>query len=274
MEDQKMITGHRKKELNKIADFVSVQFSTKNVTRLDLIVESEQINLYIDHYENFFDGMLVFDEGEFHIHLNIDRKNSLETTRGRFSLAHEIAHYYINEHRIGLQNGLLEPHGSITDLNNSDPIELEADYFAGCLLMPYDKLYYFDQVKNFSLDKIKAISESFQVSLLAATIRYCQTCIHEMMFVVSENNIVKWYGRNEYFPKWPFRFKVYGTLPPTTVAGEFFTKPDSRFSSIEEVNPDDWFFPFLNDYRANRKMNEQCFYADNYGYVISLLWFK
>ncbi|TZF84554.1 hypothetical protein FW774_06085 [Pedobacter sp. BS3] len=106
MEDQKKIADHRKKELSRIADFVSAQFSVKNVTELDLIVEFEQINLYIDHYENFFDRMLVFDEGEFHIYLNIDRRNSLDTTGGRFSLAHEIAHYYINEHRIGLQNGI------------------------------------------------------------------------------------------------------------------------------------------------------------------------
>ncbi|MFC6101232.1 ImmA/IrrE family metallo-endopeptidase [Olivibacter domesticus] len=274
MEEQRTILEQRKKELSKIADFVSSQFSAKNVTLLEEIVAFENINLYIDHYENFFDGMLVFDDDEFHIHLNIDRKNDLTTTRGRFSLGHELAHYYINEHRIGLQSGLLEPHGSLTNLNKHDPIELEADYFAGCLLMPYDKIYYFNQVRKFSLDKLKALAESFKVSLMAASIRYCQTCVHELMIVVSENNIVKWYDRNDHFPKWPFRFKVHGQLPPTTVAGEFFTKPDSRFTSIEEVNPDDWFYPFPNDYRVDRKMNEQCFYADNYGYVISLLWFR
>ena len=274
MEEQRTIPEHRKKELSKIADFVSSQFSQRNVTLLERIVVFENINLYIDHYENFFDGMLVFDKDAFHIHLNIDRKNTLDTARGRFSLSHELAHYYINEHRIGLQSGLLEPHGSLTSLNKHDPIELEADYFAGCLLMPYNKIYYFDQVKKFSLDKIKAVLESFSVSLMAATIRYCQICLHELMIVVSENNTVKWYDRNEHFPKWSFRFKVNGPLPPTTVAGEFFTKPDSKFDSIEEVNPDDWFYPYPDDYRANRKMNEQCFYADNYGYVISLLWFK
>jgi len=185
-----------------------------------------------------------------------------------------LAHYYINEHRIRLQSGLLEPHGSLTDLNKHDPIELEADYFAVCLLIPYHKIYYFDSVREFSLDKLKAISESFQVSLLAATIRYFQICVHELMIVVSENNIVKWYDRNEHFPKWPFRFKVHGQLPPTTVAGEFFTKADSKFTSIEPVNPDDWFYPLTDDLRANRKMNEQCFYSDGFGYVISLLWFK
>ncbi|WP_257670491.1 ImmA/IrrE family metallo-endopeptidase [Parapedobacter tibetensis] len=218
--------------------------------------------------------MLVYDDNEFHIHINQDRGNDLHTNRGRFSLSHELAHYYINEHRIGLQSGLLEPHASFTDGGNNDPIELEADYFAGCLLMPFKKLYYFDTVKKFSLEKIKAISESFKVSLLAAVIRYCQTCTQELMFVVSRNNTVEWYDRNDHFPKWPFRFKVKGSLPPTTVAGEFFTKTDAKFTTVEEIEPNDWFYPFPNDHRANRKMNEQCFYSDGFGYVISLLWFR
>ena len=274
MSDQKIISPVRKKELNKVADIVSAQFFHANVTLLEGIVQFEQISLYVDNYEDAFDGMLVFDDEEFHIHLNVDRGNTLETNRGRFSLSHELAHYYINEHRIGLQSGLLEPHCSLVDINKQDPIEIEADYFASCLLMPYHKIYYFDSVRKFSLEKLIAISESFKVSLLAATIRYCQTCVHELMIVVSENNIVKWYDRNEHFPKWPFRFKVHGPLPPTTVAGEFFTKANSKFTTIEEISPDDWFYPFIDDYRANRKMNEQCFYSDSFGYVISILWFK
>ena len=133
MSDQKTIPEVRKKELTKIADFVSSQFSQGNITLLEDIVHFERLNLYIDHYEDAFDGMLVFVEQQFHIYVNIDRRNALDTNRCRFSLSHELAHYYINEHRIGLQSGLMEPHGSLTDLNKRDPIELEADYFAGCL---------------------------------------------------------------------------------------------------------------------------------------------
>ncbi|WP_084163992.1 ImmA/IrrE family metallo-endopeptidase [Olivibacter sitiensis] len=275
MAEQRTIPEIRKKELNRIADYVSSMFSDGNVTLLEEIVHFERLNLYIDHYEDYFDGMLVYGDYEFHIHINRDRGNDLHTNRGRFSLSHELAHYYINEHRIGLQSGLLEPHTSFTDgKNKNDPIELEADYFAGCLLMPFKKLYYFDVVKKFSLEKIRAISESFKVSLLAAAIRYCQTCSHELMIVVSRNNVVEWYDRNSHFPEWPFKFKVNESVPPTTVAGEFFTKPESKFTSVEEIEPNDWFYPFANDYRANRKMNEQCFYSDGFGYVISLLWFK
>jgi len=57
-----------------------------------------------------------------------------------------LGHYYINEHRIGLQTGLLEPHTSFAEVDKNDLNKLEADYFAGCLLMPYQKIYYFDGV--------------------------------------------------------------------------------------------------------------------------------
>jgi len=126
-------------------------------------------------------------------------------------------------------------------------------------VIPYHKIYYFDSVREFSLDKLKAIPGSFHVSLLVATIRYCQICVYELMIVIFENNIVKWYGRNEHFPKWPFRFKVHGQLPPTTLAGVYFTKADNKFTSRESINPDDWFYVFTDDFRADRKMYEQSF---------------
>jgi Zn-dependent peptidase ImmA (M78 family) len=273
MDAQRTIPAVRKKAISKLADDVSNLFSKGLMTSLEEIVGFENLHLYVDHYEDCFDGMLVYDDSEFHIHLNIDRNNTTGSSRGRYSLAHELGHYYINEHRIGLQTGMLEPHGSISDGTSTDLIELEADYFASCLLMPYQKIYYFDKVKKFSLEKISVIAESFQVSLMAAVIRYTEVCLHELMVVVSKNNKVEWYIQNEAFPKWPFKFKVHGTLPPTTVAGEFFTKTNSKFTGVEEINPDDWFYPFVNDYRADRKMNEQCFYSESFGYVFSLLWF-
>jgi len=267
------ISPTRKSELSKLADFVSSMFSEGYVTKLEDIVEFEQLEIYVDHYEDCFDGMLVYDEDQFHIHINLDRGNDWTTNRGRFSISHELAHYLIDVHRIGLQTGLLEPHTSFAEADKNDLIELEADYFAGCLLMPYEKIYYYNTVSKFSLDKIQAIAKSFRVSLLAAAIRYCAVCVHELMIVVSENNTVKWFERSNNFPKWPFKFKVQGKLPPTTVAGEYFTKPDRRIETVEDIKADDWFIPFPDDPRGSRKMQEQCFYSDGYGYVISLLWF-
>jgi len=269
-----MMLPIRKKKINEFTSYLASEYTDGKKTLLEDVLASEDLLCHVDHYEDYFDGMLTYNEVDFNIHINIDRGNNLSFKRGRFTLGHELAHYFLDEHRIGLKYGFLESHGSKYELNQKDPIELEADYFAACLLMPYDKMRNLDRSMKFSLQKILAISDYFQASVLASVLRYIELCVHELMIVVSKENQVLWYAQNEPFPKWPFRFRVHHQLPPTTVAGEFFTKLDSKFTSIEEVNPDDWFYPFPNDNRANRKMNEQCYYSDSYGYVISLLWFK
>lgn len=265
-----MITEERKKALSKLAVFIAEEFSSDNVTQLETIAEAEQIELHIDHYEDSFDGMLVYDDGQFHIHLNADRGNDLNSNRGRFSLAHELAHYFIDEHRIPLMTGEVAPHGSLHDFENNDIVEEEADYFAACLLMPDNFFRNVYTGKKFSLDTSIKLSKIFQTSILATVLRFAEIGRHPILAVVSKNNIVKWYAKHNDFPNWKFRFTVHKQLPPTTVAGESFTKMNAKYSGIENVDPDDWFIPA---WKPNSQMHEQCYYSSSYGYVLSLIWF-
>jgi hypothetical protein len=54
------------------------------------------------------------------------------------------------------------------------------------------------------------------------------------------------------------------------VAGEYFTKKDAKYSTVERVYVEDWFYTRNN---SDRLLNEQCMFVDKYGYVISLIWF-
>jgi len=267
-----MVTAHRKKQLSKFANIIAKDFSSNNVTLLLEVADSEELGVYFDHYEDCFDGMLLYDESDFHIHINKDMGNMEKSKRGRFTLAHELGHYFIDEHRIGLKRGLLNPHGSIHDINQKSLIELEADYFASCLLMPEESFRKYSGRKSISFEQIQNLSEVFQTSILATVLKFAEIGTHEVTAVISENNIVKWYAQSSDFPKWAFKFKVGQALPPTTVAGEFFNKPNSKYSGIEELSADDWFY--VKDSRGNRVMKEQCYYSDSYGYVISLIWFE
>jgi Zn-dependent peptidase ImmA (M78 family) len=265
-----MITTLRKKVINDLANTISATFYSKNLTDLEAAASDEEIFYYYDHFENSFDGLLVYDHQRFHIHINEDRGNTKGSKRGRFSFAHELGHYFIDEHRIGLKNGLLKPHGSIHEPNQKDLIEIEADYFAGCLLMPdYRFRKRFNCIK-FSLETILNLAKEFQASVLATVLRFAEIGTHSIMAVVSENNIIKWYSKSDDFPKWPFKFKVGNKLPPSTVAGEFFTRQDSKYTGIENVDPEDWFYPA---WIPKTPMHEQCYYSDGYGYVISIIWF-
>lgn len=266
-----MIPDQRKKKLNKISACIAEEFSVNHVTQLDRIAESENIFTYVDHYENSFDGMLVCDDdNNFHIHLNSDRGNNKESKRGRFSFAHELAHYFIDEHRIPLLTGQAAPHGSLHDFEHNDSVEEEADYFSGCLLMPDTEFRKVSLPKRFSIETIIKLSEVFQTSVLSTILRFAEVGTHGICAVISENNTAKWFTKSKDFPDWAFRFKIGQTLPPTTVAGEFYTKPDAKYTTVENVDPDDWFWA---KWAPSTQMHEQCYYSHSFGYVVSLIWF-
>jgi hypothetical protein len=83
-----MIQELRRKALSKFANLIALEFSEQNVTQLEKIAQSEGLQVYEDHYEDSFDGMLVCDEeNEFHIHINLDRNNSLQS-KGEGSHSH------------------------------------------------------------------------------------------------------------------------------------------------------------------------------------------
>lgn len=128
------ISLHRKKRINNLANYVSEDFTEGHRVNLIKIAKYEELSLYYDHYENTFDGMLVYIDSIFHTHINIDKGNTISSKRGRFTLAHELGHYLIDEHRIALKYGMITSHQSKNGLLNKDLIELEADYFASCLL--------------------------------------------------------------------------------------------------------------------------------------------
>lgn len=267
-----MITDIRKKQLSEFAYFISQEFIANKVVQLEDIADSEGIAVHFDHYEDYFDGMLLYDDPLYHIHINIDRGNFQSSKRGRFTFAHELSHYFINEHRMGLKSGQLEPHPSKHEINQKSIIEYEADYFASCLLMPASlfKAKAGGRMKKFSLDTIINLSDTFQTSILATVLKFAQTAPHEITVVISKDNIVKWYAQTHDFPKWAFKFKVGTALPSSTVAGEFFTKKDAKYTGIEDVDPDDWFY---SKWQPKTQMREQCYYSESYGYVISLIWF-
>lgn len=277
-----MISPNRKTRISKLAEYIANEFSDRNLTLLNNIAKFEGVPIHYDNYEDAFDGLLLYDANnkDFHIHINIDNGNKLNSKRGRFTLAHELGHFFVDEHRWGLKYGLLEPHTSFHNIDQKSLIEEEADYFASCLLMPKDKFRNYSAelrkqtgTKKFSLDAILGLSNSFQTSVLSTLIRFGEVGTHEIFAVISKDNVAKWFVKSNDFPNWTFKFKVGNILPQTTVAGEYFTKESSKFTGIESLSADDWFYAPLNDNRANRQMYEQCYYSDSYGYVISLMWF-
>jgi hypothetical protein len=54
-------------------------------------------------------------KGRFHIYCNLDRENLPSSPRARFTLSHELGHYFIDEHQNNLASGQVRPHPSAAE---------------------------------------------------------------------------------------------------------------------------------------------------------------
>lgn len=236
------------------------------ITPLENIIKEEDLDLFYDSYGNAFDGMTIYADSQFFIHINTFRGNKPGTARSRFTIAHELGHYFINNHRIGLKKGLLAPHPSKNNESTHFKIEKEADYFASCLLMPEERFKKFILRKKFDFSIIQTLSNHFQTSLTATAIRFADLGNHPIMVVFSENGKVKWKSFSKDFP---FQFLLYGNkVPEDSVMGEYFYK-NRQSVGTEDVWAVDW-FDFVTDRNVNRKFKEHCITHKNLAF--SIIW--
>ena len=198
------LTLERQTELAELADGVIEGHCGTGTIDPDAIIRRKGIHLFYDHYEDAFDGMLEYEKGAFFIHCNLDRDNAPGSSRARFTLAHELGHYFIDEHRNNLISGQVGPHPSCTDRATAGLIvEREADFFASRLLMPDGRFQAATRRLVVGLEGVKTVSRHFDVSLTCAAVR----CVASEVF---PHVIIKW-SQNDFCWKWCSRsFWDYG----------------------------------------------------------------
>ena len=123
----------RLSETAELAEGIAEELFPNRAVEPETIIRRKRITLSRGAYGDAFDGMLEHRSGRFHIYCNVARaKNS---ARVRFTLSHELGHYFIDDHRLALEAGL-PPHPSLSEYQSDNPAEQEADHFASNLLMP------------------------------------------------------------------------------------------------------------------------------------------
>ena len=110
----------------------------------------------------------------------------------RFSVAHELGHYFLPGHIDQVLPPGQEIHTSHAGYFSGDPFEKEADHFAAGLLMPS---YLFQksigQVKD-GLEGIIALSERCKTSRTATAIQYIQFTDCPSAIIVSQGNAIEY----------------------------------------------------------------------------------
>lgn len=141
------------------------------------IARSERplLKLVCEDFGDSFDGQLEYHrkENRFLIFLNTKYDSKTDSDvhqRTRFTLGHELGHYFLKEHRAYLMGGG-DSHCSWTEFRSDATVEREADAFAAGLLMPKKLARPIVNETELSFDRILHIAEQFNMSVLSTAIR-------------------------------------------------------------------------------------------------------
>ena len=160
-----MITNQRKTQIERITiDLLNRHNYIDDMVDIANIVRQQNYNVFIDDLDNNISGYVDHENREVVLNKN-------ETPeRRRFTLAHELGHIILNsnnriQHRDNILNNQL-------DIYANDDKEVEANYFAGCILMPRNVfIREFNSIKGDIDYKIQKLAYYFGVSKLAVNVR-------------------------------------------------------------------------------------------------------
>ncbi len=132
-----------------------------------------------EDFGDAFDGQLEYhrQRNKFILFLNTKYDADLPAgehhRRTRFSLAHELGHYFLEPHRAYLMGGG-KSHASASEFKSDQVVEREADAFAAALLMPTRLIRPAINRAEPTFDRIVSISNDFQTSVVSTAIRTVQ----------------------------------------------------------------------------------------------------
>ncbi len=191
--------------------------------------------------------------------------NSAITSKGRinFTLAHEFGHYLV--HRLTHPDGM---RCGQQDVVRWDPVygqvEHEANEFAANFLMPFDDYRrQIDARSPVDLDQIAHCADRYEVSLIAAILRWLEYTERRAVLVVSRDGFILWARSSQKALKTGAFFRTSRgpiQIPQGSIAGRQITIDSPRAGA---------------DLAAGVWLQEPCremtIFSENYDFTISLL---
>jgi hypothetical protein len=225
------------------------------------IAKLENIKLLPGDYDGCFDGRIEYrrknDRGVFYLFYAKEERPWGPEGRVRFSVGHELGHYFLPEHREYLLSGVW--HGSHAGFVSDKRTEREADQFSASLLMPRRR--FIERVKLHSRgvctlrDLVNLADNVFKTSITSTAIRYAQLNFEPCCVVLSNEDGVLYSIRSEDLKRQGLGWIERGSaVPSTSVTGKFHaaTAAGNPGRAEGSVTADVWF-----DGRQPRRLWEE-----------------
>ncbi len=181
----------------------------------------------------------------------------------RYVTVHELGHWFM--HR---DSGLFSCNEE--DLNewnsSTDSLEREANQFASAFLMPKIPFIDFTSGLAVSRDLFVELHHRFNVSITAASIRYCSIGEKPLILVYSEQGKISWYSRSDKFA-YNFYGRVKGqTVPSNSLTGKYFAGKNGEKVCLAKI----W-FPLDRSIRSDSYLEEVLMPLPKYNACITYL---
>lgn len=193
--------------------------------------ERELIHAEGGDFGEHFDGRLKFIGPRFLLTYNT-RFNQwphrgYHHPKVRFTVGHELGHYFIEEHRRFLVMRR-QSHGSVTEFQSPKLVEQQADRFAVGLLLPRKLARpYVNQESAPDLEAVKGLAEAFDVSMTSAMLRWVELSDFPCGVASVSNGRIAWGGISEGFRR-AGAFKLrWGQAVSSTDTEQFIAKDPS-----------------------------------------------
>ena len=187
--------------------------------------ESPRLCAAGEDFGDAFDGRLEYDGQRFFLFYNTKYNawshSGPHHPKVRFTIAHELGHFYLDSHRDFLMKGG-GAHGSSTDFLADTLVEREADCFAAGLLMPDYLLRHRVNEDPPCFGAAKAMADLFQVSLTSMLVRWIQLADFPCALACMRQGKIEWGFLSAGFRRFGFYRVRRGVGMRSKTAIEFF----------------------------------------------------
>ena len=220
-------------------------------------------------YHEGFDSRIEYHRSKRKFLLFLDNVSRGKTAgRRRFSVGHELGHFYLPEHREMLLSG--RAHCSQTErFSPSARTEAEADEFAARLLMPTP--IFRKEMKDVEVKELHRLADTFQTSLTATAHRMVEVTSKACSVVFSDGKTVRYAKHSE-------EMRLLGLwgincgdpIPPESRTGIYAR--EGRIDKAAAAIPADYWYK-----AARRKLDERIVWEEvasrgQYGFVSFLVY--
>lgn len=196
---KKILTQEGRNDIRYWVNKVRMLAGPDEVIDLVALAQKAGINIKTGNYNHEFLGMLVLKGRQFTIHLNLESGDKIKTPLIRYTLAHELGHFFIPSHRARLLSGEgISQDGYI--LVDDELAEKEAEYFASCLLMPEEYVVPLFHAEPLSHRLLWDWADRFKVSVAAIAGRYTTLGPTPILVVWSTNGQYEKANKSKGFP--------------------------------------------------------------------------